>query len=124
MTIAAALRVHWEKVEMTAYCPCALCCGTRREVTYAGVSTNAVPYDFAGDRAHFRIGDQILVPLGDGVLDRARRDDRVFSVDDRGRGLDRESASERVPRLDLRVKEHWWAQEFGRRDVWVLVIPR
>lgn len=124
LTLAVALRVHWERVEMTAYCPCAICCGVRRERTFSGVNTNAIQYAFAGDRRHFRLGDEVVVPLGLGVLDRARRDDRVFSVDDRGLGLDAESDDERVPRLDLRVKEHWWARQFGRREMTVLVVPR
>lgn len=109
-------------VEMTAYCPCAKCCGRGAHgVTADGTKTNAVWYNFAGDRTTFNFKDEIYVPLGHGILDRTRMDDRVFQVDDRGGALDTERSETGIPRLDLRVRDHWWAVQFGRKRILIFL---
>lgn len=109
-------------VEMTAYCPCKKCCGKDAHgITANGTNVRVVPYNFAGDRATFSFGDEIYVPTGFGVLDKARLLNRVFVVDDRGGALDREATKSNKPRLDLRVQHHWWAKQFGRKDVMVWI---
>lgn len=106
---------RWSVAEVTAYCPCALCCG----IGAAGITANQtnverVPYAFAADRS-VPFGVRVFVPLGLGVLDQVRASDRWFVVDDRGGALDTEARKYGVLRLDLRVRDHWWAVRFGRR---------
>jgi hypothetical protein len=105
--------------EVTAYCPCSKCCGLHAAgITADGSKTIHTPYNLAGDIYNFNFGDQIFIPLGSDVLDNVRRTARIFTVDDRGGALNTEARSgERVPRLDLRVKEHWWAVRFGRKQI-------
>lgn len=112
---------RWTTAEVTAYCPCALCCGTSADgITADGTQTRRVPYAFAADRS-LPFGAQVFVPLGLGVLDVVRADDRWFRIDDRGGALDTEARRYGVLRLDLRVREHWWAVRFGRRVLPVFV---
>lgn len=106
--------------ECTAYCPCALCCGTLDRTTANNTSTDRVPYAFAADRS-LPFGTRVYVPLGLGVLDRIRADDRWLVVDDRGGALDTEARRYRVLRLDLRVRDHSWAVRFGRRSLPVFI---
>ena len=112
---------EWRTAEVTAYCPCALCCGTEDRKTANNTSTDRVPYAFASDRS-LPFGTRVFVPLGLGVLDRVRADNRWFSVDDRGGALDTEARKYGVLRLDLRVREHWWATRFGRRMLPIFII--
>lgn len=115
-----AWRPVW--VEVTAYCPCKVCCGPQAQgVTANGTSVQNEPYNFAGDRYWWPFGARVWVPLGHGVLDNARKSDRVFTVDDRGAALDKESRRKKIPRLDLRVREHWWAVQFGRKQFLIFV---
>lgn len=115
---------RWVLAEVTAYCPCALCCGTHDRTTANNTSTDRVPYAFAADRS-LPFGTRVYVPPGLGVLDRVRADDRWFTVDDRGGALDTEARRYGVLRLDLRVRDHAWATAFGRRSVPVYLLePR
>lgn len=111
---------RWIVAEVTAYCPCALCCGTEDKTTANNTSTDLVPYAFAADRS-LPFGSRVYVPAGLGVLDRIRAADRWFPVDDRGGALDTEARKYDVIRLDLRVRDHWWAVRFGRRSLPVFV---
>jgi 3D (Asp-Asp-Asp) domain-containing protein len=117
---AKASEGRWVMAEVTSYCPCALCCGTHDKTTANNTDTDAVPYAFAADRS-LPFGSRIYVPPGLGVLDRVRADDRWLIVDDRGGALDTESRRYGVLRLDLRVRDHWWAVRFGRRSLPVFV---
>ena len=110
---------RWVMAEVTAYCPCDTCTDGDR-ITADGTHTDRVPYAFAADRS-LAIGSRIYVPTGLGVLDRIRSDERWFRVDDRGGALDTEAKRYRVLRLDLRVREHWWATNFGRRTIPVFI---
>lgn len=117
----ATAQLAWVPVlaEVTAYCPCSLCCpGTADGITADGTRVARVPYNLAADRS-LLLGTAVWVPLGHGVLDRVRHDDRVFHVDDRGGALDTEAVG--ILRLDLRVKEHWWAKQFGRKRILVYI---
>jgi len=105
---------RWVAAEVTAYCPCALCCGTADHITANNTSTDRVPYAFAADRS-LPFGARVYVPIGLGVLDQVRASDRWFVVDDRGGALDTEATRYGVLRLDLRVRDHRWAVRFGRR---------
>ncbi len=111
---------RWAMAEVTAYCPCALCCGTCDRITANNTSTDRVPYAFAADRS-LPFGTRVYVPAGLGVLDRARADDRWLVVDDRGGALDTEARRYGVLRLDLRVRDHSWAVRFGRRSLPVFI---
>ncbi|MEY2855647.1 MAG: hypothetical protein RL030_2779 [Pseudomonadota bacterium] len=104
---------RWVMAEVTAYCPCARCTDGDL-ITANGARTTAVPYNLAADRS-LAFGVRLYVPPGLGVLDHVRADDRFFAVDDRGGALDTEARERRTLRLDLRVRDHWWAVRFGRR---------
>lgn len=109
-------------VEATAYCPCKKCCGQEAHgVTANQTKTSDFPYNLAGDIYNFSFNDEVYIPIGSGALDIIRRDDRVFKIDDRGGGLNTESKSSSIPRIDLRVKDHWWAKQFGRKRIIVFV---
>ncbi len=116
----AAAEGRWVMAEVTSYCPCALCCGTHDRTTANNTNTDRVPYAFAADRS-LPFGTRIYVPAGLGVLDQIRADDRWFPVDDRGGALDTEARKYGVTRLDLRVRDHWWAVRFGRRSLPVFI---
>jgi hypothetical protein len=115
-------RGMWVWAEVTSYCggPCATCQTTG--VTASNHKTLHVPYNLASDRK-LRLGTLIYVPPGLGVLDTVRAGQRMFQVDDRGGALDSESLERGgILRLDLRVKEHWWAKAFGRRLLPVYIV--
>lgn len=120
VALANAEDGRWTTAEVTAYCPCALCCGTHDRTTANNTNTDAVPYAFAADRS-LPFGARVYVPTGLGVLDQIRVDDRWFTVDDRGGALDTEARRYGVLRLDLRVRDHWWAVRFGRRALPVFI---
>lgn len=112
---------RWITAEVTAYCPCSICCGDSADGLTANMTNVArVPYAFAADRS-IPFGARVWVPPGHGVLDNARSMDRWFSVDDRGGALDTEAWRYGMVRLDLRVKEHWWAVRFGRQTIRVYI---
>jgi len=108
---------RWVMAEVTSYCPCALCCGDFADGRTANMTrVDRVPYAFAADKS-LPFGTRIYVPAGLGVLDKIRADDRWLVVDDRGGALDTEARRYDVLRLDLRVREHWWAVRFGRQKL-------
>lgn len=113
---------NWIVVEMTAYCPCKICTDGLG-ITTDGTKVREYPYGLAGDRLHFKLGQQVWIPGGQGVLDRLFPEDRMFTIEDRGQALDRERRRKGIPRIDLRVKEHWWAKRFGRKLIVVVIGP-
>ncbi len=112
---------HWQLAEVTCYCPCNICTDGDG-VTANGTRTLAVPYALAADHS-LPMGACVWLPLGVGLLDRVHASNRVFQVDDRGGGALDTEAHSGVLRLDLRVKEHWWARQWGRKRVLVYVWP-
>jgi 3D (Asp-Asp-Asp) domain-containing protein len=120
-TKASGAEGRWVMAEVTAYCPCSLCCGDFADGRTASMTrVDRVPYAFAADKS-LPFGARVYVPAGLGVLDKIRADDRWFAVDDRGGALDTEARRYRVLRLDLRVREHWWAVQFGRQRLPVFI---
>lgn len=120
-TSLSALESGWRYAEVTAYCPCSICCGASADgITYDNTNVRHVPYNLASDRS-LPIGTTVFIPLGLGVLDNARKYSRWFTVDDRGGALDTESRKYNTIRLDLRVKSHWWAKRFGRQTIPVYI---
>ena len=116
------IKGRWVNVEITAYCPCEICCaGTADNKTAFMVDTKKVPYNLAGDLIHFKKFQRVSIPLGYGVLDRIRSTDRDFIVDDRGGALNYEARKYRIPRLDHRVKDHNWAVQLGRKPILVFI---
>lgn len=117
----SALESGWRYAEVTAYCPCAICCGASSDgLTYDSTNVRDVPYNLAADRS-LPIGTGIFIPLGLGVLDTARKESRWFAVDDRGGALDTEARKYGTLRLDLRVKSHAWAKRFGRKTIPIFI---
>lgn len=114
-----AVSGQWVMAEVTAYCPCGKCTDGDL-ITANGTRTNNEPYALAADKS-LPFGSRVYIQPGLGVLDQARATDRWFVVDDRGGALETESRANQVLRLDLRVKEHWWARKFGRRLLPVFV---
>jgi len=113
----------WTLVTATAYCPCSLCCDVRTERTANGTNTDQVPYGVAASR-NIPFGARVYVPNGAGYLDRmaTRSDDRWFICDDRGGALDTERKRTGITRLDLRVRDHAYAQQFGRKMMMVYIM--
>jgi 3D (Asp-Asp-Asp) domain-containing protein len=113
-------RAAW--AEVTAYCPCDICCaGTSDGITADGTRTDRVPYGLAADPLLVPYGTLVYLPLGHGALDRVRMDNRLFRVDDTGGSVVTEGREKGILRLDLRVKEHWWAKRFGRKLMLVFI---
>lgn len=109
----------WVMAEVTAYCPCVLCT-PGLGITANGTKVLRVPYNLASDRS-LPFGTRVFLPTGFGALDKVREMERWFEVDDRGGALDTEAKRYGVLRLDLRVREHWWAVIFGRKTIPVLI---
>ncbi len=112
----------WVYADFSAYCPCKLCCGDRAQgITADGSRVSRFPYGIACDLAVIPYGSIVFIPLGLGVLDRARNDDRLFICDDAGEAIAREGKQTGHLRFDLRVKDHWWAVQFGRNTLPILI---
>ena len=121
---AAAAVEGWQPVEVvaTAYCGCRVCCGVRAVgITADGTDIRDWPYGIAVDPKQIAYGTPILVPLGEGYLDRQQPHDRVFYADDTGGIIRRRSRSTGVPHIDLRFRQHRSAQLFGVRRITVFV---
>lgn len=112
----------WILAEVTAYCPCALCCDVRTERTANGTNTNKEPYGVAASR-DIPLGSTVFIPVGAGYLDSLYSHDsqRIFNADDRGAALDSERRRYGHTRLDLRYKSHEAAVRFGRRLIMVYI---
>ncbi len=113
---------RWILCEVTAYCggPCEQCETTG--VTANGTNTVDVPYGVAGS-PNLPLGCTVLVPYGAGYLDATypRDSQRLFELDDRGGALRTEWRKSGVTRLDLRYKQHSYAQRFGRKTMMVWI---
>jgi 3D (Asp-Asp-Asp) domain-containing protein len=118
-SVSYAAEEHWIMAEVTAYCPCRLCT-PGLGITANGTKVSRVPYNLAAD-CSLPFGSRVFLPLGFGALDKVRQDERWFCVDDRGGALDTEASRYQILRIDLRVMEHWWAVQFGRKTIPVLI---
>jgi 3D (Asp-Asp-Asp) domain-containing protein len=121
MSLAHGSEGRWITAEVTAYCPCALCCDVRTERTADGTNTNRRPYGIAAS-PDLPMGAAVWVPPGGGYLDRSQPTDRYFRIDDRGGALRSEWRRSGVTRLDLRYRQHADAVRFGRRFLMVWVV--
>ena len=124
LAAGALLAADWEPVEatITAYCPCALCCGRRAVgLTADGTDVRSSPYGVAADPDRLPYGTSVYVPAGIGYLDQSRPDDRVFLVDDTGGLIRRRTRATGMIHLDLRFIHHRNAMRFGRQvaTVWI-----
>lgn len=112
----------WVAAEITAYCPCAICCGKFADGKTANMTdVKRVPYNFAASNS-LAFGSKVYLPSGQGLLDNIRAHNRWFLVDDRGGALDTEEKRNGFLRLDLRVRDHWQARQYGRRIMHVFVV--
>lgn len=120
----ADLAGRWMVVKATAYCPCAICCGERAAgLTATGVEVASVPYGIAAHPRYLPYGSLILIPAGEGYLDRSRTD-RVFRVDDTGGIIRRRSETSDDVWIDLRFRSHESAQRWGVRSIAIFVIDQ
>ena len=108
----------WQQAELTAYCPCAICCDERTETTADGTNTDLVPHGVAAS-PDIPLGWQVYIPIGAEYLDASRPSRRWFPVDDRGGALRSDQQRSGMTRLDLRYRTHESARRFGRRIAWV-----
>ncbi len=112
-----ARRSHWVMAKVTAYCPCALCCGPdARGVTATGTKTSRHPYGLAADPRLLPYGTRVRIP---GYLEGTHPGD-WWPVDDTG-GAMRQDAEQGVLHIDCRLRSHSSARQFGVRYMWVEV---
>jgi 3D (Asp-Asp-Asp) domain-containing protein len=123
LTLAVSAQEGWVLAEVTAYCPCALCCDVRTERTADGTDTNERPYGVAGS-PNIPLGSIVFVPYGVGYLDGTRPTARAFILDDRGGALRTEWRRTGITRLDLRYRTHASAKQFGRKLMMVYIKER
>ncbi len=112
----------WEPVEVvaTAYCPCRICCGVRAVgLTADGTDVREWPYGIAVDPCQIDYGTPIIVPRGEGYLD--RRSDRIFYADDTGGIIRRKTRSTGTIHIDLRFKTHWSAERYGKKTITIFI---
>ena len=95
---------------VSAYCPCARCCGRMDGITAA--NTSAWKPGIAADWYWLPRGTKIYVP-GYGT----------YTVDDKGGAMKVRNWRCGTPRLDIRFKYHWKARNWGVRYITVTVLP-
>lgn len=89
-----------------------------------------VPYGVAVPRIDgepwLPYGSRVIIPAGHGYVDRSRRQDRVFSVDDTGGRISQRTRKDGIIYLDLRWKHTesalQWAGPLGYRTLRIFVI--
>lgn len=118
---------EWMRVVATAYSPSdALDAGYRatkgadRWRTAYGVDVREVPYGIAAPT--YLAHAEIIIPSGQGYLDRSRPYERTFTVDDTGAMVRRRSAESGRLHLDLRYRTEASARRFGTRELWVFIV--
>lgn len=124
MLVAALHAGDWIETTaiLTAYCPCAVCCGDRAAgLTADGTDVATSHYGIAADPQRLPFGSWLYIPTGNGYLDNQQPDDRVFRVDDTGGIVRRLTRKTGIIHLDLRFIHHRSAVKFGVRTatVWV-----
>jgi len=93
---------------VSAYCPCAKCCGVMDGITAS--NTSAWKPGIAADWSWLPRGTKVSVP-GYGL----------HSIDDKGGKLKRKYWNGGIPRLDIRFSYHWQARKWGIKYMKVTV---
>lgn len=115
---------RWMTVKASAYCPCPICCGVRAAgLTADGTKVQESPYGIAAHPGYLPYGTRIVIPSGQGYLDRCRAD-RSFTVDDTGGVIRRRSESTPDLWIDLRFRSHASAMAWGVRTISVFVFDQ
>lgn len=121
-TFASVQHGRWMDVVATAYCPCPICCGVRAAgITSEGVRVAEQPYGIAAHPRYLEPGTLVFIPTGQGYLDHAQADGRVFRVDDTGGTVRRLTEETRDLWIDLRYRTHAAAREWGVRRIRIFV---
>lgn len=97
------------RMEVTAYCPCPICCGPHAR----GITASGQPVSF--NRGHFVAADTDLLPFGTRLLIPGYNHSRPVPVADRGGAI-------QGRRLDLFFPTHSQAQQFGHRWITVTIV--
>lgn len=127
LAILASLCLAGEWAELsvtaTAYCPCKICCGVRGVgITADGTDVREYPYGVASVPAFLPYGTKVIIPHGIGYLDKTYpEDDRVFTVDDTGGALRRNTFKTGHIHIDLRFIQHANALRFGVKRITIFV---
>ncbi len=87
-------------MRVTAYCPCAICCGRATGITASGLRVTAYGAKFAAT------GAEDFLPMGSLVAVAGYNGGRPVPVIDRMADTDE-------PRLDVYFRSHHQAQEWG-----------
>jgi 3D (Asp-Asp-Asp) domain-containing protein len=104
--VQPAMHVRVVRMEVTAYCPCKLCCGPHAH----GVTASGKPVSF--NDGHFVAADTRALPFGTKLLIPGYDNDQPVQVIDRGGAI-------KGNKLDVFFPTHEQAREWGRR--WVMV---
>jgi 3D (Asp-Asp-Asp) domain-containing protein len=117
---------RWVEVVATAYSPIDRYTrddtGNPRRLTATGISTKRVPYGVAVDPAAIPYGTRIIIPSGNGYLDRLRPADRSFVADDTGPMITDATRKSGVVHVDLRYIGVPDALRFGVRRFRVFIV--
>lgn len=139
-TARTELRGRWITVRATAYSPHDAVDGAYhatkgdrwRWITADGrTDVRQTPYGIAvprlaGGRPAWPYGTRVLIPAGQGYLDRSRPAERIFTVDDTGGAIRGKTEKSGVLHIDLRFRSESSAREFagdrGWRELRVMVL--
>ncbi|HAT11187.1 MAG TPA: hypothetical protein DCS97_11490 [Planctomycetes bacterium] len=137
---APELRGRWLTVRATAYSPHDAVDGSYhaskgerwRWITADGrTDVRTIPYGIAvprlaGSRPAWPYGTRVLIPAGQGYLDRSLPEDRIFTVDDSGGAIRGKTERSGVLHIDLRFRSEASARDFagerGWREIRVMVL--
>jgi 3D (Asp-Asp-Asp) domain-containing protein len=95
------------KMEVTAYCPCDLCCGTETRLTASG---KHVSYN----DGKFVAADTDLLPFGTKLVIPGYADGQAVEVIDRGGAI-------KGKKLDVYFDDHFTALQWGRQTIEVTI---
>jgi 3D (Asp-Asp-Asp) domain-containing protein len=90
-------------------------------LTADGTDVRDEPYGIAVDPRQIPYGTSVLIPAGNGYLDKSRPEDRVFLAYDTGGIIRRRTRSTGVIHIDLRFRRHNNAKKFGVKTITVWI---